>query len=328
MTLRTIHLGVGGRGAWPIRLTAEREDFKSVALVDVNPDNLAAARQITGLGTDACFDSLDDALNAVEAEAVVVITPPDLHAAQCLEAVRAGKHVLVEKPFTKDLAQARQIVEEAAGRDLKIVVCQNRRYAPLNATLHRLIRDQVYGRPSFGLMTRYGWRSRTHHSGTDQHAYLWERGIHDLDEIRFVLNAHPKRVWAHSFNPSWSPYKGGGGLHAWVEFDNGATFGFFCTFAAHSGGSSLRIECEGGALEVVGSELRLRRPGADEPETLALDQSDAETALLDAFYRYIHEDVEPSVSGPENLFTVGLVECLGIASDQGAVLDFDEYMKK
>jgi predicted dehydrogenase len=328
MTIRTIHLGVGGRGAWPIRLIGQRQDYETVALVDIRAENLAAARATTGLGQDVCFDTLDTALEAVEAEAVIVITPPDLHAAQCLEAVRAGKHVLVEKPFTKDLAQALQIVEEAGARNLKVMVCQDRRYAPLNATLHRLIRDQVYGAPSFGLMTRYGWRPGTHHSGVDHHAYLWERGIHDLDEIRFVLKAHPKRVWGHSFNPSWSPYKGGGGLYAWVEFDQGATFGFMCTFAAHSGGSTLRLECEGGTLQVVGGELQLQRPGADEPESLPLDQSDPQAALLDGFYRYIRQDVEPGVSGSQNLVTVGLVECIGAASDQGAVLDFDEYMKK
>ena len=37
--IRTIHLGVGGRGAWPIRQIPERDDFESVALVDVNGDN-------------------------------------------------------------------------------------------------------------------------------------------------------------------------------------------------------------------------------------------------------------------------------------------------
>ena len=114
MTIRTIHVGAGGRGRWPLNRFQERDDFEAVALVDVRADNLAAARETTGLGSDACFDSLTAALNSVEADAVVVITPPDLHADQCIEAVRAKKHLLVEKPFTKELSQARQIVAAAA----------------------------------------------------------------------------------------------------------------------------------------------------------------------------------------------------------------------
>ena len=80
MTIRTIHVGAGGRGRWPLNRFRDRTDFKAVALVDVSAENLATARQITGLGAEACFSALADALQAVDADAVVVITPPDLHA--------------------------------------------------------------------------------------------------------------------------------------------------------------------------------------------------------------------------------------------------------
>ena len=86
MTIRTIHLGVGGRGAWPLRQIPDRDDFESVALVDVNAKSLTAAREVTGLGPEACFHGLGDALEAVGADAVVIITPPDMHARQCLGA--------------------------------------------------------------------------------------------------------------------------------------------------------------------------------------------------------------------------------------------------
>ena len=44
MTIRTIHVGAGGRGRWPLNRFQERDDFEAVALVDVSADNLAAAR--------------------------------------------------------------------------------------------------------------------------------------------------------------------------------------------------------------------------------------------------------------------------------------------
>ena len=55
--LRVIHVGVGGRGAWPLRLfRSEPERWQSVALVDVDPAALTAAGAISGLPADACYE--------------------------------------------------------------------------------------------------------------------------------------------------------------------------------------------------------------------------------------------------------------------------------
>ncbi len=327
MTIRTIHVGVGGRGRWPLNCLRRRSDFEAAALVDVSAENLAAARETTGLGEEVCFASLTEALQRVEADAVVVITPPDLHAGQCLEAVRAGKHLLVEKPFTKDLGQARRVVAEAASRGLKVAVTQNARYYPPVLTIRRLLQSGELGRPSFGLMTKYGWRPRVHHSGEDRHAYLWERGIHDFDQLRHLLDAEPRRLFCHSFNPPWSPYSGGGAIQGWIEFDDGTTFTFQCTFATHKSGGSWRLDCEKGSVEVVTGGLAIRRPGVAADEIVALDENpDPKEILLDGFRDYVVDGTEPPFSGPRNLATVGLINALGTSSEQGAVLDFDDYM--
>ncbi len=327
MTIRTIHVGAGGRGRWPLNRFQDRDDFEAVALVDVSADNLAAARETTGLGSDACFDSLTAALSSVEADAVVVITPPDLHADQCIEAVRAKKHVLVEKPFTKELSQARQIVAAAAEQGVVVAVTQNARFYPPVQTIRRLLQAGTLGAPGFGLMTKYGWRPRVHHSGTDRHAYLWERGIHDFDQLRYLLDSEPKRLFCNSFNPPWSPYSGGGAIDGWIEFDNGTTFNFQCTFATHKGGSSWRLDCEKGTVEEVADGLALRRPGADADELIPMDDNPhPEEILLDGFRDYVVAGVEPAFSGPNNLNTVGLINALGTSSEQGAIIDFAEYM--
>ncbi len=327
MSIKMIHLGSGGRGRCPVKLITERDDYESVALVDVNEDNLANAREVSGLGEDVCFSSLTDALNAVEADAVVVITPPGLHAGQCLEAVRAGKHVLVEKPFTKDFKEAHQVVSEAEERNLKVAVCQNARFGGTVHTIHSLVKENTLGAPAIALMTKFGWRPNTHHSGDDVHSYLWERGIHDFDAACFMMNSRPKRVWAHEYNPGWSPYIAGAGLHAFVEFESGATFGFLCTFASHAGGSSLRVDFEGGTITEGSGCLNLNRPGVKEAEELPFIECPApETILLDGFAAYINEGIEPTFSGKKNLDTVGIIEALGTASDRGEVLDFQDFL--
>ncbi|MEW6358832.1 MAG: Gfo/Idh/MocA family oxidoreductase [Planctomycetota bacterium] len=323
MALKAIHVGVGGRGVWPLKQFKARSDFESVALVDVNEQNMVAAHETTGLGTDRCFSDMKDALAKVDADVVIVITPPQLHHKQCLQAVRAGKHVLVEKPFTMDLAQAREVVEEAKSHGVKVCVTQNARYSPASVTMARMIRDEVYGKPGFGLMTKYGWRPGTHHSGKQRHSYLWERGIHDLDTIRAIFNREVIKVSGRSFNPAWSPYGHGAGAAAWVEFEGGATCGYFCTFAAPGkGGGGFRIDCEKATIEEGGKQILVTKSGAKETEGVPVDASpSAETILLDGFARYISEGVEPPFSGPQNLKTIALVEAVGKASDEDVVIN-------
>ena len=74
--------------------------------MDVVPEYLAAARELTGLPESACFTRLEEALEAVPSDAVVVASPVTLHAAQIMGGLRAGRHVLTEKCFTVGLADA------------------------------------------------------------------------------------------------------------------------------------------------------------------------------------------------------------------------------
>ncbi len=323
--IKVIHLGVGGRGVWPVNLFKERDDFVSVAYVDVNKEAMEKASAISGLSPEKCFSSLEEALEKVEADSVFVITPPQLHSKQCLQAIEAGKHVLVEKPFTLSLKEAKDIVSKAEEKGLKIVVAQNARYSPLNKKLANLIKEEIYGKPSFGLQINLSWRPGVHHSGKVRHSYLWERSVHDFDTIHSFFNSRPKRVWGRSFNPSWSPYEHGACNYTWIEFENGVIFGVMAGFAAHSTKSLLNIECEKGSLEVIGGQIHLRRPEKTEDEILPIEEGETpESILLDGFYKYISQGVEPPFSGRQNLKTIALVEASGIASDEGKIIEVSE----
>ena len=83
-----------------------------------------------------------------------------------------------------------------------------------------------------------------------------------------------------------------------------------------------------GTVEEISGGLAVRRPGADEDETpyLWTKIPIPRRYLLDGFRDYVLNDVEPPFSGPRNLATVGLINALGASSEQGVVIDFDEYM--
>lgn len=80
-----------------------------------------------------------------EIDAVVIATPNDTHAPIALEALAAGKHVLVDKPFTVDLAQAREVMSAAVDAGRVCSVFQNRRWDADFLTVQQLLRDDVLG---------------------------------------------------------------------------------------------------------------------------------------------------------------------------------------
>jgi len=327
MAVRCIHIGIGGRGKWPVRLFTEREDVESVAFVDINEENMNAAMDVSGMPESKCFRTLEQALNKVECAAVIVITPPDDHADMILEAIRAGKNVLVEKPFTKTLASAKHVVEEAGRMGVKVGVSQNAKYNAATVTMARHVREETYGKANFALYTKIGWRSKgVHHSGLDDHSYLWERGIHDLDTMRYIMGKDPVRMWAHSFNPSWSPYKGGAGVSGWVEFDGGATCTYFATFEPHKSGGETRVDVEEGTLSLEGGKLILTRRQGD-PEELSLDAvPDSTTMIVNQFVAWVNGGAEPEFAARHNLKTMAVIEGMSVSSEAGRIVTLKEFI--
>jgi len=101
------------------------------------------------------------------------------------------------------------------------------------------------------------------------------------------------------------------------------------SFAAHGKKATFHIECEKGSLDVVDNQIHLRKPEATEDEILSIEEGEnPQAVLLDGFYKYITENIEPPFSGRENLKTIALVEASGAASDEGKIIDFQKYLKE
>jgi UDP-N-acetyl-2-amino-2-deoxyglucuronate dehydrogenase len=111
-----------------------------VAVCDIRPEALAAAVAQTGA---AGFDSLTDLLSRSNADVVVLATPSGLHPLQAMQAARAGRHVLTEKPMATKWDEGMEMVRVCRDAGVKLfVVKQNR----LNATLQALKQAVEQGR--------------------------------------------------------------------------------------------------------------------------------------------------------------------------------------
>src|SRR4051794_29216381 len=112
--LRLIQCGVGGHGrAWWTRVIPESPDFELLAIVDPAEAALHQAGDALGIARERRFDSLERALDSVECDAILTVTPPAVHVEHARFAFSRGLHLLTEKPIAHDLAAAREMVELA-----------------------------------------------------------------------------------------------------------------------------------------------------------------------------------------------------------------------
>ncbi len=175
----------------------------------------------------AAFGSYEAAIADPSVDAVVVAVPPRFHRALTLQALAAGKHVLVEKPAFPTMADYDDVAaaRDAAGRI--VFVGENDHYKPLVTSLRRLLADEVIGEMVFAhfatvthrLKTADDWRNDESMAGGDA---FFEEGIHWL-HIAGCLG--PRIVTARGYRPEVSregPDRRAKSMMVAFEYDNRA----------------------------------------------------------------------------------------------------------
>ena len=151
-----------------------------VAVSDIRPEALAAAVAQTGA---AGFESLDALLAQSNADVVVLATPSGLHPLQAMQAARAGRHVLTEKPMATKWDEGMAMVRVCRDAGVKLfVVKQNR----LNATLQALkqaVEQSRFGRVHMVNVNVFWTRPQSYYDDAP-----W-RGRWDMDGGAFLNQA-------------------------------------------------------------------------------------------------------------------------------------------
>ena len=100
---------------------------------------LKSACEVGGYDASICFSSLEEALGAVEADAVVCATPPAIHEHDVVTALEAGLHAISEKPMSDNLDACKRMLAAAARTGKTYCVSQNYRYSPATWTMAQQI---------------------------------------------------------------------------------------------------------------------------------------------------------------------------------------------
>jgi predicted dehydrogenase len=170
------------------------------------------AREVADrLGLAAAYDSVEALVGDDSLAAVHVTSPNDVHATQAAAALRAGRHVVCEKPLGVSAEETAALVELAAGAGLVNAVCFNLRFAPHNHNAAGMVRDGWLGEPRYVtgayhqdwllLETDWNWRLVAERQGRLR--AVADIGSHWIDLMCFVTGRRVVEVLAdlHTFVP-------------------------------------------------------------------------------------------------------------------------------
>jgi predicted dehydrogenase len=187
-----IGLGVIGYGYWGpnlVRNFAEVPGARMVKVADRRPERLALARQrYPGVEVTAdCAELVADP----RVDAVAIATPVSTHFEFGMQALRAGKHVLIEKPLAATSEQALRLIEEADRRKRILMVDHTFVYTGAVRRIEELIADGTLGEINYYDSVRVNL-------GLFQHDVnvVWDLAVHDLAILDHVLKVRPCAVTA------------------------------------------------------------------------------------------------------------------------------------
>ncbi len=224
-TYRAVVAGAGGISrAWFPRLAEEK--VRVAAVVDLDRERAEAAVETYGLTGAVASGDLARAVRDVEADFAVDLTVPEAHCEVTCTALRAGLHVIGEKPMASSMAEARRMVRASEKADRLYMCSQSRRWEPRHDAVARTVAAGKLGELTsvncdFFVQAFFkGFRAEM------PSPLILDMAIHHFDLARMMSGTDPVAVYAEEYNPpdSWS--RGDNAANCIFEMTGGAYFAY------------------------------------------------------------------------------------------------------
>jgi predicted dehydrogenase len=190
--IEVLRFGVIGYGYWGPNVVRNLDQLDKAEVLGVS-DISASARKRVQKAYSHLEVTSDPAqlLSSTEIDAIAVVTPVWTHFELAKAALENGKHVFVEKPFTSTTAQAEELIELAARKNLKIMVDHTFLFTPAVRKIRQLLDDDALGK-------LYYYDSTRVNLGLFQHDInvIWDLAPHDLSIMDHVIRQHPEAIVA------------------------------------------------------------------------------------------------------------------------------------
>ncbi|PYZ91701.1 dehydrogenase [Salipaludibacillus keqinensis] len=164
------------------------------AVCDINEERVNLAAETYGAKP---FTNYDQLLTEADVDAVSVCTPNYLHAPVSIAALKAGKHVMCEKPMATSKEEAEAMIDAAKAADKKLMIAHNQRFVPSHRKAKKLIESGEVGK-IYSFRTAFGHGGPEQWSADGENSWFFKKeeaylgamgdlGVHKTDLLRFLL---------------------------------------------------------------------------------------------------------------------------------------------
>lgn len=334
--IRVAMLGFGGIAKSHKRgyeiLEKQGAPIKLVAVCDIDAEQFTKAAKINLDGTpkwdlskQKLYTNVDAMLAENEIDMVDVCLPTFLHKEYACKMLRAGKHVLCEKPMSLCSADCEEMLATARECGKKLMIGQCLRFEPLYLFLKNAIDNNTFGKVKYAMFDRLsshprwgfeGWYRDTNRSG----GAIMDLHIHDVDMVRFLFG-EPEAVSALSYDTEtrWAVVNSRFLYNDKIVIAN-ASWDESRSVSFHM---SYRVNFEQAEVKLEGGKVMVY-PNVGEPYAAELDRADRMAEEIKYLAMSILENADNVTNPPESAMqTVKLVEMLRESADNnGSVVNF------
>ena len=296
---QAIKVALAGAGAFGIKHLDAIRNIDGVEVVSLVGRELDKTRAVAEkYGVRHVTTDLADSVALPEVDAVILCTPTQMHAAQALQCLRAGKHVEVEIPLADSLDDAQAVVDEQKRSGLVAMVGHTRRFNPSHQWVHRRIDAGELRVQQMDVQTYFFRRTNMNALGqprswTDH--LLWHHAAHTVD--LFAWQSGGEIVQAHAVQGPIHPELG---IAMDMSIQLKSSSGAICTLSLSFNndgplGTFFRYICDNGTYIARYDDLV---DGKDQPiDVSKVDVSMNGIELQDReFFAAIREGREPESS--------------------------------
>ena len=228
--------------------------LRLTAVVDIDPER---AQRLAAERGGTPFTSLADALSTVDVDIVAVCTPTGRHGEVAIEALAAGKNVIVEKPAEITVERTDEIIEAQRKAGTVVTVISQHRFDPATETMLAAIERDELGRLTSGIASIDWWRGQSYYDSGDWRG-TWEldgggalmnQGVHTVDLLVAALG-RPVEVFAYTGTLAHQRIEVEDVAVGVVRFESGALGVLHATTSAYPG-LSARLQVHGDKGSVV-----------------------------------------------------------------------------
>ena len=310
--METIGIGVIGCGGMGRSLATSAHAVDGISVIAVSDVQESLASKLAEDLQTSYTSDYHGLLADDRIQAVLIASPPFMHAQMAVDAANAGKHVFSEKPMAPTLEACDAMITAAEDNRVKLTIGLVCRYHATHSAVREIVQSGELGAPACMMVHRIGgpWRSGYSHTPwrlerAKSGGSLMEINAHEIDFMRWTCG-EVTAVYAAGgqYGPDQSDYPDV--MLVSLQFANGAVGLLHSSHVSAIGGYGGRVDCEGGSIyfpQIWGGDASIDiKPFEGEARQIKIADISVPPPVQEeirVFADAIRNDTEPPITGTD-----------------------------